>query len=93
MTSNAALLLLIDGSVKNFFKHHAIKKVRELPTVGIEPLGRNALVEATITAIGRAGSLDATVSQIANRASVSSVLVRHYIGSTERIFPAAEDRP
>lgn len=83
------MLLLIDGSVKIFFNHHAIKKVRDLPKAGIEPLRRNALVEATITEIGRAGSLDVTVSQIAKRAGVSSALAHHYFGSKDRIFLAA----
>ena len=41
-----------------------------MPRVGMEPLRRAALVEATIAEIGRAGTLEITVSQIAKRAGV-----------------------
>jgi len=60
-----------------------------MPKVGIEPMRRSALVEATIYEIGRAGSLDVTVSQIAKKAGVSSALAHHYFGSKEQIFLAA----
>ncbi len=36
-----------------------------MPKVGAEPIRKAALVRATITEIGRAGSLDVTVAQIA----------------------------
>ncbi len=60
-----------------------------MPKLGMEPIRRDALVKATITEIGRAGSLDVTVSQIAKRAGVSSGLAHHYFGSKEQIFVAA----
>lgn len=60
-----------------------------MPKVGMEPIRRAALVEATIVEIGTAGTLDVTVSQIAKRAGVSSALAHHYFGSKERIFLAA----
>lgn len=60
-----------------------------MPKVGMEPMRRSALVEATIYEIGRAGSLDVTVSQIAKKAGVSSALAHHYFGSKEQIFLAA----
>ncbi len=60
-----------------------------MPKVGMEPIRRAALVRATITEIGRAGSLDVTVSQIARRAGMSSALAHHYFGSKEQIFLAA----
>lgn len=55
----------------------------------MEPMRRSALVEATISEIGRAGSLDVTVSQIAKKAGVSSGLAHHYFGSKDQIFLAA----
>ncbi|OYX45420.1 MAG: transcriptional regulator BetI [Rhodobacterales bacterium 32-67-9] len=55
----------------------------------MEPIRKAALVKATITEIGRAGSLDVTVSQIAKRAGMSSALAHHYFGSKEQIFLAA----
>ena len=60
-----------------------------MPKLGMEPLRRSALVEATIHEIGERGSLDVTVSQIAKRAGMSSALAHHYFGSKEHIFTAA----
>lgn len=60
-----------------------------MPKLGMEPIRRSALVEATISEIGRAGSLDVTVSQIAKKAGVSSGLAHHYFGSKDQIFLAA----
>lgn len=60
-----------------------------MPKVGMEPIRRAALVEATIATIGEAGSLDVTVSQIAKRAGMSSALAHHYFGGKDQIFLAA----
>jgi TetR/AcrR family transcriptional repressor of bet genes len=60
-----------------------------MPKLGMEPIRRAALVSATISEIGRTGSLDVTVSQIAKRAGMSSALAHHYFGSKEQIFLAA----
>ncbi len=55
----------------------------------MEPIRRQALVQATIAEIGAAGSLDVTVAQIARRAGVSSALAHHYFGGKDQIFLAA----
>lgn len=60
-----------------------------MPKIGMEPVRRKALVEATIAEIGRAGSLDVTVLQIAKRAGMSSALAHHYFGGKAQIFLAA----
>ncbi|WP_299190661.1 transcriptional regulator BetI [uncultured Litoreibacter sp.] len=60
-----------------------------MPKVGMEPIRRKALVEATIAEISAAGSLDVTVSAISRRAGVSSGLAHHYFGGKEQIFQAA----
>jgi TetR/AcrR family transcriptional regulator, transcriptional repressor of bet genes len=60
-----------------------------MPKLGMEPIRKQALVNATIVEIGRAGSLDVTVSQIAKRAGMSSALAHHYFGSKEDMFLAA----
>jgi TetR/AcrR family transcriptional regulator, transcriptional repressor of bet genes len=60
-----------------------------MPKLGMEPIRKAALVKATITEIGQAGSLDVTVSQIAKRAGMSSALAHHYFGSKEEMFLAA----
>ncbi|MCA1336723.1 transcriptional regulator BetI [Pseudooceanicola marinus] len=59
-----------------------------MPKVGMEPVRKQALIEACITEIGQAGTLDVTVSQIAKRAGMSSALAHHYFGSKEQIFLA-----
>jgi TetR/AcrR family transcriptional repressor of bet genes len=60
-----------------------------MPKIGMEPIRKAALVNATIVEIGRAGNLDVTVSQIAKRAGMSSALAHHYFGSKEDMFLAA----
>jgi len=60
-----------------------------MPKLGMEPIRRKALVDATIVEIGRTGSLDVTVSQIAKRAGMSSALAHHYFGGKNQIFLAA----
>lgn len=60
-----------------------------MPKLGMEPIRKAALVRATITEIGRAGSLDVTVGQIARRAGMSSALAHHYFGGKQALFLAA----
>jgi TetR/AcrR family transcriptional regulator, transcriptional repressor of bet genes len=60
-----------------------------VPKLGMEPIRRAALVEATIAEIGAAGSLDITVGQIARRAGMSTALAHHYFGGKNQIFLAA----
>jgi len=60
-----------------------------MPKLGMEPLRRAALVDATIAEIGAQGSLNVTVGQIAKRAGMSTALAHHYFGGKEQIFNAA----
>lgn len=60
-----------------------------MPKLGMEPIRRAALVEATIHEIGAHGTLDVTVGAIAKRAGMSSALAHHYFGGKEQIFLAA----
>ena len=60
-----------------------------MPKVGMEPIRRAALVEATIAEIGAEGSLDVTVGKIARRAGVSSGLAHHYFGGKDDLLLAA----
>ncbi len=60
-----------------------------MPKVGMEPIRRSALVQATIQEIGAAHSLDVTVGQIARRAGMSTALAHHYFGGKDQIFLAA----
>jgi TetR/AcrR family transcriptional repressor of bet genes len=60
-----------------------------MPKIGMQPVRRAALMDATINEIGARGSLDVTVAQIARRAGMSSALAHHYFGSKDQIFVAA----
>ena len=60
-----------------------------MPKVGMKPIRRKALIDATIAEIGQAGSLDVTVGQIAKRAGMSSGLAHHYFGGKEQMLLAA----
>lgn len=60
-----------------------------MPKVGVEPIRKAALINATIAAVGRAGSLDVTVAQIARKAGMSPALAHHYFGTKDRLFLAA----
>ncbi|MBD0415949.1 choline-binding transcriptional repressor BetI [Oryzicola mucosus] len=59
-----------------------------MPKVGMQPLRRKALIDATILAIGERGSLDVTMSEIAGRAGVSSALAHHYFGAKDDLLEA-----
>lgn len=59
-----------------------------MPKIGMEPLRRKALIDATISAIGQRGSLDVTMSDIAGRAGVSSALAHHYFGAKDELLLA-----
>lgn len=60
-----------------------------MPKVGMEPICRQALIDATILEIGEVGSLEVTVGRIAKRAGVSSGLAHHYLGGKDQILLAA----
>ena len=57
-----------------------------MPKVGMEPVRRKALVDATLRAVGDHGSLTVTMSEIARHAGVSPALAHHYFGSKEQLF-------
>lgn len=59
-----------------------------MPKIGMEPVRRRALIDATISAIGERGSLDVTMSDIAGRAGVSSALAHHYFGAKGGLLQA-----
>ena len=63
-----------------------------MPKIGMEPLRRRALIDATISAIGERGSLDVTMSDIAGRAGVSSALAHHYFGAKDDLL-LGDDAP
>ncbi|UWQ96914.1 transcriptional regulator BetI [Rhodobacteraceae bacterium M385] len=60
-----------------------------MPRIGMMAIRKDALVNATISEIGRCGSLDVTMGQIAKAAGVSSALAHHYFGSKDALLLAA----
>lgn len=85
-----SLFLLIDESIKNQLVRIIVsRQEKNMPKLGMEPLRRAALIDATIAEIGAAGSLDVTVAKIAKRAGMSSALAHHYFGGKDDIFLAA----
>ncbi len=59
-----------------------------MPKLGMQPVRRRALIDATIVAIGDRGSLNVTMSEIAERAGVSSALAHHYFGAKDDLLQA-----
>lgn len=59
-----------------------------MPKLGMEPLRKRALIDATIMAIGERGTLDVTMADIAGRAGVSSALAHHYFGAKDELLQA-----
>lgn len=59
-----------------------------MPRIGMEPLRRKALVDATLRTIGQQRSLDVTMSEIAREAGVSPALAHHYFGSKQQLLVA-----
>lgn len=51
-----------------------------MPKVGMEPIRRQQLIEATIYCIEQSGIADVTISQIAKQAGLSSGIISHYFG-------------
>ncbi len=59
-----------------------------MPKVGIGPIRRRQLIEATIASISRHGFVDTTVATIAKEAGVSTGIVHHYFGDKNRLLEA-----
>jgi len=52
-----------------------------MPKVGMEPIRRQQLIDATRACIGEAGFAATTVQSIAKRAGVSTGIIAHYFGN------------
>jgi TetR/AcrR family transcriptional regulator, transcriptional repressor of bet genes len=59
-----------------------------MPKVGMEPIRRQQLIEATIASISRYGFADATISRISKEAGVSTGIIHHYFGSKDDLLEA-----
>ncbi len=59
-------------------RNHRDREDSSVPKVGMEPIRRRQLIEATIESIHAHGFASATVSRISNAAGVSTGVVHHY---------------
>lgn len=59
-----------------------------MPKLGMEPIRRKQLIEATIASINDVGFGDTTVKQISQRAGVSTGIIHHYFGGKEDLLEA-----
>jgi TetR/AcrR family transcriptional regulator, transcriptional repressor of bet genes len=63
-----------------------------MPKVGMEPIRRRQLIDATIVSIGRYGLADTTVQRISREAGVSSGIIHHYFGGKNELLEATMRR-
>ena len=59
-----------------------------MPKVGMEPIRRRQLIQATMAAIDEVGLADATVVRIARLAGVSAGIISHYFGGKDGLLEA-----
>lgn len=59
-----------------------------VPKVGMEPIRRQQLINATMTAINEVGLADATVIRISRHAGVSAGIISHYFGGKDGLLEA-----
>jgi len=59
-----------------------------VPKVGMEPIRRQQLIQATMAAIDEVGLADATVMRIARHAGVSAGIISHYFGGKDGLLEA-----
>ncbi|WJV52254.1 transcriptional regulator BetI [Prodigiosinella aquatilis] len=59
-----------------------------MPKVGMQPIRRQQLIEATLSAVNEVGMHDASISQIARRAGVSNGIISHYFRDKNGLLEA-----
>ena len=59
-----------------------------MPKVGLEPIRRRQLIDATITSMGEHGLADTTVQTISRGAGVSPGIIHHYFGGKDELLTA-----
>lgn len=60
-----------------------------MPKVGMQPIRRRQLIEATIRSMGELGFADTTVRTISCAAGVSPGIIQHYFGGKDQLLVAA----
>ncbi|MET3813344.1 transcriptional regulator BetI [Pantoea sp. UYEF8] len=59
-----------------------------MPKVGMQPIRRRQLIDATLSTINEVGINDATIAQIARRAGVSTGIISHYFKDKNGLLEA-----
>ncbi|WP_208623584.1 transcriptional regulator BetI [Vreelandella songnenensis] len=59
-----------------------------MPKVGMEPIRRQQLIDATMAAIDEVGLGEATIMRIARHAGVSAGIISHYFGGKDGLLEA-----
>ncbi|WP_105539091.1 transcriptional regulator BetI, partial [Cronobacter turicensis] len=59
-----------------------------MPKVGMQPIRRRQLIDATLSTINDVGINDATIAQIARRAGVSAGIISHYFKDKNGLLEA-----
>lgn len=59
-----------------------------MPKVGMQPIRRRQLIDATLATINEVGLHDATIAQIARRAGVSTGIISHYFKDKNGLLEA-----
>lgn len=59
-----------------------------MPKVGMQPIRRRQLIDATLSTINDVGINDATIAQIARRAGVSTGIISHYFKDKNGLLEA-----
>lgn len=59
-----------------------------MPKVGMQPIRRQQLIDATLSAVSELGFADASLSQIAKRAGVSTGIISHYFQDKHGLIEA-----
>jgi TetR/AcrR family transcriptional regulator, transcriptional repressor of bet genes len=63
-----------------------------MPKLGMEPIRRQQLIDATIASINRYGLAETTVQRISREAGVSSGIIHHYFGGKAELLEATMRR-
>ncbi|WP_421132987.1 transcriptional regulator BetI [Alteromonas sp. A079] len=60
-----------------------------MPKVGMEPMRRQQLIDATIDVVAEVGLKSATINLISRRAGMSSGIISHYFGGKQALIEAS----
>lgn len=63
-----------------------------MPKLGMQPIRRQQLIDATIRTIARVGYSETTVSRIAKEAGLSAGIISHYFGGKQALLEASMAR-